>query len=102
MIPPRIPVGAGVRHLGRISQMSVETLIAAPDRGTYRVAVFVAALVASACATSAIEQDLATPVFDHPPPFSDRFAFSEAPVRFLENSALRPLARTYSSDLGTL
>jgi type VI secretion system (T6SS) effector TldE1-like protein len=88
--------------LGRIRQMSVETLIAAPDRGTYRVAVFVAALVASACAASAIDQDLATPIFDHPPPFGDRFTFSEAPVRLLEKSALGPLARAYSTDLGTL
>ena len=88
--------------MGRISQMSVETLIAAPDRGTYRVAVFVAALVASACAASAIDQDSATPIFDHPPAFGDRFAFSEAPVRWLEKSALRPLARNYSTDLGTL
>jgi hypothetical protein len=82
--------------------MSVETLLAAPERGTYRIVAFVAALAAAACAASAIEQDLSTPIFDHPPPFAARFAFNESPVQSLEKSALRPLARTFSTDLGTL
>jgi hypothetical protein len=88
--------------LGLFRQMSVDTLLASPERGTYRTVAFVAALAAAACATSAIEQDLSTPVFDHPPTFAVRFAFGEAPAQSLEKSALRPLARTLSTDLGTV
>ncbi len=63
---------------------------------------FVAALASAACAASAIEQDLSAPVFDHPPPFGDRFTFREAPVQLLETSALHPVARTFAIDPGTL
>jgi hypothetical protein len=82
--------------------MRVDSLVPAPERGIYRGAVFVAALAASACAASVIEQDFSTPIFDHAPAFDARFTFSESPVRLLDKSSLRPLARTFSTDLGTL
>ena len=46
-----------------------------------------------------IDEDLPAPVFDHPPAFSDRFAFNESSAQVLDRSALRSFARTLSVEM---
>ena len=88
--------------MGRPDQMSVDGLLAAPERSAYRGVVFGAALAAASCAATAIERDHAAPVFDHPPPFDVRFTFSGSPAVLLERSALHPFGRTFATDFGAL
>ena len=88
--------------MGRFDQAEVHVLLAAPRRSTYRFALFATALAAAACVASLVDQDLPSPVFDHPPSFDIRFNFAGSPVVALEKSALHPLARTLAMEMGRL
>jgi len=64
--------------------------------------VFAVVLIAAACTSSLVEQDLPTAVFDHPPSFGVRYAFDHSPVLTLERSVLSPLARTFATEFGNV